>query len=432
VGGSWLEERWGERQEAGPVWRVEFQIRRAALAGFKVRSPAEVLAAAQALWTYGTGDWLTLRRPTSGLAGWRWPLEASWAELQGVRIAPTGSEAVRRRLAEADRERALRFLQGHLTTWGALGEVDEIEDVLRTARAAVVGYLAERGRTFRDEVRHKRARRRVVEAAAGRQRSPEGHKPNRSQPLEVGGGSGPHPGGCEGDGGERSRRSRRRENDRGGEQPPKEPEGHEPNLSVSGRWSGEVRWRRANAEAAGRKGERCASAQTPIGAVAGLVDGQGAAGGRTKHNGGGRRQSSRRRAAARSRRGTETRTEAGPMSQVRGEGRRPGAAVEPGVVVGRRQPRSGRRSGKVCRGRTGAPASLPANRRYTFVASRTDACGRIIVDRRSGFVAVNRYQRIGQKDTAKVERLSDTWSDFARILLSAGLAGKFRTEETDR
>ena len=174
VGGSWLEERWGERQEAGPVWRVEFQIRRAALVEFKVRSPAEVLAAAQALWTYGTGDWLTLRRPTSGLAGWRWPLEASWAELQGVRIAPTGSEAVRRRLAEADRERALRFLQGHLTTWGALGEVDEIEDVLRTARAAVVGYLAERGRTFRDEVRHKRARRRVVEAAAGRQRSPEG------------------------------------------------------------------------------------------------------------------------------------------------------------------------------------------------------------------------------------------------------------------
>jgi len=115
-------------------------------------------------------------------------------------------------------------LQGHLTTWGALGEVDEIEDVLMTARAAVVGYLAERGRTFRDEVRHKRARRRVVQGE-GPQGSPEGHKSNRFQPLDIGGGSGPHPPGCEEDGGEVGRRSRRRENDRGGEQPPKEPGG---------------------------------------------------------------------------------------------------------------------------------------------------------------------------------------------------------------
>src|SRR6516225_9582221 len=46
-GETWPTERWGERRDAGPVWRVELQVRRPVLAEFGLRSPGEVLASVQ-------------------------------------------------------------------------------------------------------------------------------------------------------------------------------------------------------------------------------------------------------------------------------------------------------------------------------------------------------------------------------------------------
>jgi len=127
------------------------------LAEFGARQPGEVLGKLGDLWRHGTGEWLTLRMRSGQADRWRWPLDESWAEVQRVEIGP-GQGAKRERTVETDRERVVRFLQGNLTTWGALGEEDEIGEVWRTARPAVVRYLSEQGRTFRDEVRHKRAR----------------------------------------------------------------------------------------------------------------------------------------------------------------------------------------------------------------------------------------------------------------------------------
>jgi hypothetical protein len=171
-GESWLE-RWGEREEDGPVWRVEYQYRRAVLAEFGARDPAEVLSKLQDLWRHGTEEWLTLRMPSGQAESWRWPVDESWTEVQRVTVGP-GTGARRERVAETSRERTVRFLQGYLTTWGALGDADEIEEVWRTARPAVVRYLREQKRTFRDEVRHKRARLRLTGADVGAPKAREG------------------------------------------------------------------------------------------------------------------------------------------------------------------------------------------------------------------------------------------------------------------
>jgi hypothetical protein len=157
-GETWLAERWGERVDERPVWRLEFQFRRRALAEFEAGHPREVIARLGNLWEHGTREWLTLRQPTGQADRWRWPLDESWTEVQRVVVGIKSQDATRKRRPETDPERVVRFLQGHLTTWGALGVEDEIDAVWRTARGAVVRYLGERGRTFRDEVRHKRAR----------------------------------------------------------------------------------------------------------------------------------------------------------------------------------------------------------------------------------------------------------------------------------
>jgi hypothetical protein len=82
---------------ADPVWRAEFQLRRAALAQFDLRSLRDVLAALPALWAHLTGQWLRLTEanPTDDNRA-RWPTHPLWSALQTVPW--TGSnEPLRRR-----------------------------------------------------------------------------------------------------------------------------------------------------------------------------------------------------------------------------------------------------------------------------------------------------------------------------------------------
>ena len=67
-GTDWWELVWGERHAPGAqVWRIEFEIGRAALSDLELFLPGAVLAAVPSLWAYCAGDWLTLRTPTRGL-----------------------------------------------------------------------------------------------------------------------------------------------------------------------------------------------------------------------------------------------------------------------------------------------------------------------------------------------------------------------------
>ena len=60
-GTDWWELVWGDRHTPGAqVWRIEFEIGRAALSDLELFRPEAVLAAVPSLWRYCTGEWLTL------------------------------------------------------------------------------------------------------------------------------------------------------------------------------------------------------------------------------------------------------------------------------------------------------------------------------------------------------------------------------------
>ena len=155
---SWLPDLWGERDDEAPVWRVEFQLRRRAIAEFRVTEVDEVLSSVQDFWEHCTREWLTLRTRTASGQRARWPLDPSWAEVQAVAIAPTRTGVIRRRLIEGNEEMTLRGLQGYLTSWAALRGHEELGSTLRALEPRVRKYLGELDRTFGAEVAHKRAR----------------------------------------------------------------------------------------------------------------------------------------------------------------------------------------------------------------------------------------------------------------------------------
>jgi excisionase family DNA binding protein len=64
-GNDWWELVWSDRHTPGAqVWRIEFEIGRAALSDLELFLPEAVLAAVPSLWAYCAGNWLTLRSQT--------------------------------------------------------------------------------------------------------------------------------------------------------------------------------------------------------------------------------------------------------------------------------------------------------------------------------------------------------------------------------
>jgi hypothetical protein len=158
-GVSWLPDLWSNAHESIAVWRLEFQFRRRVLVEFHLRTVDEILAGLQDLWTYATGCWLSFRTPTTDGRERRWPVDPLWDEVRAVRITPTSlGVVIRRRLEEATEERLLRGSLGYLSSWAALRDWPELETALRGAGPILERHLAAHGRTFRAEVRRKRAR----------------------------------------------------------------------------------------------------------------------------------------------------------------------------------------------------------------------------------------------------------------------------------
>jgi hypothetical protein len=157
-GEDWLEVIWDDRDPKQPVWRIEFQLRRKALKTFRLGSVAEVLAARQELWNYGT-SWLSLRTPTRDSNRSRWPEDPVWCAVRAARIGSPCSALVRERVRGADAKRLLRGLAGYATSLAALKPAVGLEDAVRDILPALQAYLAERGTTFHEVSARKRGRR---------------------------------------------------------------------------------------------------------------------------------------------------------------------------------------------------------------------------------------------------------------------------------
>jgi len=157
-GQTWPMAVWTDPDPEVPVWRVEFQYRRKALTSFRLRTVADVLAARQELWEYGT-RWLSLRTPTADRVQAHWPVASEWEALRQVEIATPRSELVRERVHGADELRLLRGLGGYISALAAAWNEKDMDAAWRIASPRLRHYFAERGVGFAQLVRIKRSRR---------------------------------------------------------------------------------------------------------------------------------------------------------------------------------------------------------------------------------------------------------------------------------
>jgi hypothetical protein len=155
---SWLPDLWGTDGRDDPIWRLEFQYRRAVLVEFNLRTVGDVLAAAQDLWRYAIEDWLSLRTPMSDRRQRRWPVDPVWEEIRRIRIAPGMTGVVRRRLQEADELRLVQGFQGYASSLAARRDHLELGDAMEDFGTLLQRYLESRGREFTKEVARKQSR----------------------------------------------------------------------------------------------------------------------------------------------------------------------------------------------------------------------------------------------------------------------------------
>jgi hypothetical protein len=160
TGQTWQETVWSGRDPERPVWRVEFQFRREALASFGVRTVGDVLGARQGLWEYGT-RWLSLRQPTNHTRRARWPEALVWQDLRAAQIGSPRSDLVRECIRAADEQRLVRGFVGYATSLAAMGSARDLEvtGVLARDVPAARRYLAKRGIRFGEIVEDKRRHR---------------------------------------------------------------------------------------------------------------------------------------------------------------------------------------------------------------------------------------------------------------------------------
>lgn len=161
-GTDWWELVWGTRHTAGaPVWRIEFEIGRAALSELELYRPEAVLAAAPSLWRYCTGDWLTLRAPTGDSNRSRWPLDARWEAVQLASLAHCGVELrfIRQRKRASSIHRLMPALVGYLVAFAVWAGTTDLQNTLEALSVSVGNDEIARRMTFAERVQRRRAER---------------------------------------------------------------------------------------------------------------------------------------------------------------------------------------------------------------------------------------------------------------------------------
>ena len=161
-GTDWWEAVWGERHTPGaPVWRIEFEIGRAALSALELYRPDAVLAAAPSLWRYCTTEWLTLRTPSRDANRSRWLLDPRWDVVQSAALAHGGTELrfIRESRRASSIHRLMPALVGYLVAFALWADTADLPNTLEALSASVENDEIVRRMTFAERVQQRRAER---------------------------------------------------------------------------------------------------------------------------------------------------------------------------------------------------------------------------------------------------------------------------------
>ena len=161
-GNDWWELVWADRHTPGAqVWRIEFEIGRAALSDLELFRPEAVLAAVPSLWAYCSGEWLTLRSPSADSNRSRWPVDPRWQAVQAASFAHGATEL--RFIRERKRATLLRNLMpalvGYLVAFAVVRGTSDIDDTFGELLDAVANDEVVRRMTFAERVQRRRAER---------------------------------------------------------------------------------------------------------------------------------------------------------------------------------------------------------------------------------------------------------------------------------
>jgi hypothetical protein len=158
-GADWWPEVWGPKYDPDrPVLRVEFEIGRDGLREFGTNTPEEVFENAAALWAYSTGQWLTLRTPTSDETRSRWPLDPRWESVQQSTLAGNALPAERMRAGTNDGtlRKLLPQLVGYLAGAAVPLGTHDLVDTLEALHPYIEAYGRQRQFSFDERVAEKR------------------------------------------------------------------------------------------------------------------------------------------------------------------------------------------------------------------------------------------------------------------------------------
>ncbi len=161
-GNDWWEAVWGELHTPGvPVWRIEFEIGRAALSALELYRPDAVLAAAPSLWRYCTTDWLTLRSPTGDANRSRWPLDPRWEVVQSAELSHGGVDLhfIRQSKRASSIHRLMPALVGYLVAFAIWAGTNDLQNTLKALSTSVENDEIVRRMSFAERVQRRRAER---------------------------------------------------------------------------------------------------------------------------------------------------------------------------------------------------------------------------------------------------------------------------------
>jgi len=179
-GQSWPELLWQKHDPERPVWRIEFQFRRAALRSMRdanrrpIQTPGEVLACRQALWNHGT-RWLSLRDAAPDDTNvTRWAEAGEWTSIRTAEMGSPQSSLIRERIRHDDEQRLLQGLLGYASSLTAIGAAHDLDKAITQHVPEAGWYLAKHRKGWSTMVTEKRQRKLALPKTARLSATPRG------------------------------------------------------------------------------------------------------------------------------------------------------------------------------------------------------------------------------------------------------------------
>lgn len=142
---EWEKQGWDKESV---VWRIEYQLRRAALKEFQIETFQDLVDIAPDLWSYLTRDWFTVRQPSeTDDTRSRWELSAMWKVVhESFQSFGQLTGVVREKIKQTSIDKLIPQVAGLLTSCSALMQFERINvtEIMRS----IAKHYRKKGKTI--------------------------------------------------------------------------------------------------------------------------------------------------------------------------------------------------------------------------------------------------------------------------------------------